>query len=451
MRLLVGNDVDEFLLPKADVRAWTQRILWFAEDGDVLLLKSTPNPDFVAHVTSLTGVDASTLRIHIAPGASVEGNFDGWALLDKAFQDAVFEDLGGVTEVLALWPSSQVAWLAESLEVGAALPGSAFIKQGGGEVANSKAVFRAVAAAAGVPIPDGGVCRTLVDAVQLSSHLLLHSDALIVKRAFGGAGAANEILAVCDGLRTSHAGNRGATRIKRSAEALWAYWDSRWGWASDDETHPFVVEAFIRDARSVYVEFSCDAAGVGPGRVGELLFGDGALTREVFPAHDIPADALVALHRHGDRLARAYWHMGYRGPFSADAVLTVDGRVLFTEVNAQYTGSTHLYRVIADRVVGVGGESRRCVVQCLSPASWSVPSLRAFLDGVEASGHAYDVAARRGVIAVTPQVELDGSILFCVVAARDADVDRVIDDLGRAFTRGMRPKDAAPGAASKRQ
>ncbi|MEK8174886.1 hypothetical protein NKH77_54995 [Streptomyces sp. M19] len=74
-RILIGNDFSE------DVRTdrgwtgwWVQRIVWFAEPGDILVLPVRPEEAFVDYVTSLTGTDARTLTVVVPPAhAGSEG------------------------------------------------------------------------------------------------------------------------------------------------------------------------------------------------------------------------------------------------------------------------------------------------------------------------------------------------------------------------------------------
>jgi len=431
MRLLIGSDGPASLGEQADVRAWTQRLLWFAEEGDAIVLMDAPDPDFVEHVTGLIGVDPSRLRFHVMSSRWKGGNFDAWSLLDKGFQDALVADAVAANEVVALWPSTEIGWLVKSLEIEHKVPGAAFMREGGGALSNSKVLFRALAAGAGVSVPIGGVCRSTEDAFRLSGHLLHEGHAFVVKRDYGGGGAGNEIV-YAQRLEVSHAGHASAEAVEATSESLHAYWERRWQWASSYGTHPVVVEAFVPDARTLYVEVMCGDNGVGTGKIGELKFEDGQITREVFPAQEIPTTVLVQLQNAADRLARVYLAAGYRGRLSLDSVVTSDGRIFFTEVNARFTSSTHLYEQIAHRVARVAEAPGRVVVQTLSPPSWQLQSLRQLLDTLSRHGLTFDPASRRGVLAVTPLVHGSGQLLLAAVAEHEAAAVELVDCVHRA-------------------
>jgi hypothetical protein len=126
----------------------------------------------------------------------------------------------------------------------------------------------------------------------------------------------------------------------------------------------------------------------------------------------------AALLDGGTRLAEAYWAMGYRGHLSADALLLPGRQVMFTEVNAQVSGSLHIYQSIAHGIVDVAAEPRRQVVEYHVPPTWTVPDFAAFLDVLEELGLAYDPATRTGVIVSMPALPLQPSapaqFVFCI-------------------------------------
>jgi hypothetical protein len=121
----------------------------------------------------------------------------------------------------------------------------------------------------------------------------------------------------------------------------------------------------------------------------------------------------------GTRLASAYQALGYRGYLSADAVITPAGRAVFTEVNAQVSGSLHIYQVIDGRIVKTSAAPQRTVAEYHSPASWRVSSLGGFLDAAGRLGCGWDPGTRTGVIASMPLIPgPDGAarFLFCIAS-----------------------------------
>ena len=438
MRLLIGSDAPTSLGPQADIRAWTERLLWFAKDGDALVFMDTPDPLFVKHVTCITGVDHTSLHFHILPSRWVRGNFDAWSLLDNDFQDELEVHAHRATEVLALWPTPEIAWLVNSLEVGHKWLGSEFFREGGGILANSKAVFRALAAGAGVAVAPGGVCRSLDDAFHLSGYLLQLGTAFMVKRSYGGSGMGNEIVSTKP-IATSHAGHASSQLIEANAASLRAYWAQRWVWASADESHPVVIEAFVPNARTFYAEVLCDTDGVRLAMVGELRFIAGCLTHEIFPAQDIALTMQESLQEGAKRLAQSYWAMGYRGYLSLDSVVTPEGDILFTEANARFTSSTHLYTVIAPIAARALKGKSWVVVQMTSPASWQVQGLEHLLETLTKHQLLFHPSSCTGLMVVAPFVPNMKQVVMAAVAEHEAAALELFETLGRILT----PKDLA--------
>src|SRR6478735_142706 len=208
MRILIGNHIDDSLLFQKDQRAIAQRIFWFARDGDVVVLSEAPDEWFLDYVASLTGLDPSSLSIHVVPAGRYEGRLlEPDQLNDESFVAGLRDRIRGcnVSEVFALWPSAQVSELAESLGVAEAMPGAKFFAQQGDELANNKGNFRAFAAASGAPIAEGAVCRTRAHARQVMQRLLV-SGPVMVKQAHNGAGQGNQLVWPGDVPPTSQPG-----------------------------------------------------------------------------------------------------------------------------------------------------------------------------------------------------------------------------------------------------
>jgi hypothetical protein len=432
MRLLIGSDGPLAVGRQIDIRSWTQRVLWFARNGDAIVLTDVPDPAFVEHVSRLADLEPSSLRFHVLPARWKRGNFDAWALLEKSFLDELAADAMSATEVIALWPCPVVGWLVKHLGVEEKLVGACFWREGGGILANSKVLFRAVAGGTGAPVAPGGVCRSPEDAVRISDHLVREGHAFVVKRSFGGGGKGNEIVSTVP-LAVSHAGHASAEQVEATLESLSDYWARRWAWASDDGANPFVVEAFIPDARTIYVEMECFDCGVGVGRIGELRFENGEIAREVFPAQRVPAGVLEELQRAASQIAKAYVAIGYRGRLSLDTVVAPGGRIFLTEANARFTTSTHLYEPIAERVARVAEKPARVVVQALSPQSWQFDGLGSFLEGLVRRGLAFDPISRTGLLAVTPVFHSTGQLMMAAIADDESHAEELFASAGRAF------------------
>src|SRR5215204_4401499 len=108
MRLLIGNDFSEDL---RDDRGWAgwwvQRIVWFAQNHDVIVLPVEPQLDFFEYVASLVGIDSSTLQFCILPEGSPRqgGAVTASQLADDEFRRKLRAIIGNekVDTILPLW------------------------------------------------------------------------------------------------------------------------------------------------------------------------------------------------------------------------------------------------------------------------------------------------------------------------------------------------------------
>ncbi|MBV9026637.1 MAG: hypothetical protein JO362_23210 [Streptomycetaceae bacterium] len=426
MRILVGTHIDPSIRERGDMRAWTQRLFWFARPGDLLIVCCEPDDAFVDHVLAHIGVKRTELTVLVAPpGTWGDKLLDPASLTAPGFVETVRAALGeggpdAVTEVFALWPSAAVARLADVLGVADRFPGAVFFAQGGAEIGNNKANFRALAAAAGVPILPGRVCRSRGEAIEATGALLQTSGsgAVVVKQAHNGAGVGNQLLVRDADIPTDHVGARHLHHLAPGEDGITAYWAERWAWASGDGRWPVVIEEFAPGADAVYSEHYAADDGTHPTEMGRLLYVGRRLSHQVVPLDHVTDQVRAMLLEGGTRLAEAYRAFGYRGHLSADALVLPDDTVVFTEVNAQVSGSLHIYQQVAHHIVDVTAHPRRQVVEYHVPPTWTVPDFAAFLTALEDLGLAYDPATRTGVIVSMPAIPLSpgapAQFVFCI-------------------------------------
>jgi hypothetical protein len=393
-------------------RCAAQRFLWFARDGDVLVLPQVPQHAYLDYVTSLTGTDAASLRFVVPPpGYAGPDIITEDRLADRATRDAVREALAGraLDRVLAFYPDASVAALARSLGAAAAMPGHAFFAQGGSALANSKAAFRAIAAGVGIPVAAGTVAGSRQAARDAIGELLAAGHPVILKQEFHSASDGNEILSPAPGLEPF-----GAQRVVVAADdaAVEDYLERRWDWLTDGGLHLLVVERYFVGVRPVYAEFLVDERGIEYTGQGELLMAP-TLDGIVIPAPGLSPDEVGALVDRSRRLCEALRAIGYRGTMSVDGFVTADGEILLTETNSRISGSTHLHDVIIPRVVGPAHAGRRTVIE---RGGWAVPSFGAAVERLADSGLAYDPRTRAGVILIGDFAQMNGTVRYSVVA-----------------------------------
>ena len=437
-RLLIANCFtdelagDSVRLPQAHLQtaaASSHLLLWFARDGDTVILPVEPEPELLAYVTKMTRTDSATLRLLVPPpGQSGTALLTGERLGDPEFREELRKTLDGepVEAVIALTPDAVVASLARFLGAEDAVPGYGFVSQGGGTLVNSKAAFRAVAAGAGVPLPEGAVCTNRQDAEDAIMELLDAGHPVMLKRDYACGGLGNEILTPVPGIEPV-----GAGRILevRDRTAVREYLEDRWLWLTNQEHYPAVIERYFPDSRAIFVEYLIDDHGAVFSQQGEMLSAPVA-NAQVIPSPQLEAGPLAVLATAGGRLCESLRSLGYRGFFCADAIVTQDGDVRFTEYNGRITGSTHIYTVIGGHVVGPDYAKDRVLVEY---CGWPVPSFSAALERLEESGLAYDGETRTGVVIAKAYSHADGTIRYCVVAEDLAAAGRIHDRVESLF------------------
>lgn len=425
MRLLVANDIDETLFLRPDPRAWAERVFWFAREDDVVVVSDEPDAAFVRHVGAVTGVDMRRVRVHVCPpGAHGTRRLDPDALVTPEFVAAVAADLGEVTDVLTLFPTAEIDGFVTLLGVRDRVAGMEFLAQGGSELANSKASFRALATGAGVPVAPGAVCRSPAEGARALRSLRAAGRDGVVKMAHRGAGAGNELVLRPGGVAPPHVGGHHVRVL--DDDAIAGYWAERWAWASAEGRYPVVVEALLDVELSLYVEFVLTDDGVELSGDGTLAFADRLLVADVTPAGPLPARQRRALVEGGRALAHAYRALGYRGHLAADAVLTREGTIAYTEVNARTTTSTHLF-ALRERA------PEATLWQRFTPPTWAPVRAEAFLKAVADAGIAFDPATGRGVLMTMPAAYVpQGGFLYVIAGTRlgdEASYQRVLDGL----------------------
>ncbi|MFE2104808.1 peptide ligase PGM1-related protein [Kitasatospora sp. NPDC059463] len=406
--------------------------IWFARDHDVLVLPAIPEESFLTYVTGHTGVDRRTLTVVVPPTASssASGMLTPEQLTDPRLAAEVLAALGGrpPAEVVPLWPDVSVAVLAERLGDPAALAGHAFIGQRGGAVVSSKAVFRAAAAGAGAPLSPGAVCADARAAEDAITALIEQGHSVMVKLEYGAGGAGNEVLSPVAGMRP--VGARRTVQVTDRA-GVRAYLAAHWDWLTDGGAHLVVAERYFNDSRAYYAEFRIEDGGAVFGGIGELMHAPRYLN-EVTPP-ELDAELQAELIEGGRKVCAPLHAMGYRGWLSADAVITPDRQVLFTEWNGRITSSTHSYHVLGEVVVGPGYTKDRVLLTNVWPRGWATPSFDAMRAAVAGAGLAYDPATRTGVLIVSGYDGTRQGATYCTVAPDLDEAWEVNQQLGELF------------------
>ncbi|TCQ02449.1 hypothetical protein C8J34_11825 [Rhizobium sp. PP-F2F-G36] len=334
-----------------------------------------------------------------------------------------------VNEIFALWPDTALADFARSIDASDAMPGLNFLSQDGGRLVNSKSVFRAIAAGSGVPIPDGAVCQSHQELHQAIKNLFDISDTVVVKQDYMTGGAGNVIFT--SGQTFDPVGARAVVQTPTEhsvAEYVEAHWDELCGRRGDR----VVVERYHRDSRAAFAEFSIDDGSITLGGTGELLSAPFACA-QVMPPVGFEAHAMATIKSKGLRLAECVATLGFRGRLSADAIVTPQGEVFFTEYNGRVTGSTHIYAIIGDRVIGSGFGNDRIILERIWPDGWRVGSFETARESLFEAGLAFDPITRTGVVFTNAYNAQTQGVMYCIAAPDIPSARQIEGHLAKLF------------------
>jgi len=435
-KLIIGNSRTEemvgdlALLSEQEQRlgGWgAQRMLWFATDGDVLVLPWLADDFYNAYVSTMTGTDLSSLTL-LVPDTGYLGTelLTPDRIAGQPFQKRLRSIVQGrsIERVVSAFDDFFVAELAESVGLADALPGHRFSAQGGTALVNSKPVFRAVASGIGVRVARGVVTNRAEQAESVIGDILASGSSVIVKQEFAGGGFGNEILAPAEGVVA--AGARSVV-VLSDAKAVHAYVAERWEWLTGQRRNRFVIEEYVANAVPIYAEFL-----VGDSRsellgTGELLMEPIAIG-EIVPPISVPADVLDELIHEGERLCDAFRGIGYRGNIATDAIWSPEHPLAFSETNGRITGSTHLHTVIRDRMLQ---EEHRWHRVLLERAGWEISSFQEAVEYLQDEGLTFDAKTGTGVVLTGNYVPVNGKVMYCVVE-QDYEAARAVgSDLTR--------------------
>ncbi|GGQ43783.1 preATP grasp domain-containing protein [Couchioplanes azureus] len=426
-RLVVSNQLPEEIVdgPLAvsdDYRSYlgtqSHRMVWCARPGDIVVLPTSPDPAYLAYVGSHLGMSPADLRV-VVPPTGAQG--DDLLYDDRLAHPAFVEDLrsairaAGVDEIYPFYYDRAALTLAEELGLHSVDDGLGFFVQGGVDLVNSKATFRALAAGNRVNLPPGAVVNDPEAAEAAIWELLSHKETVIVKQDIHGGGIGNEVI-----TREPDVNAFGADSVVvvEDRAALAAHLTTSWQRYSANGRRAVVIEQYIHDCTPVYAEF---VIGEGDRR----LLGHGEMRMKpiinglVVPGPTAELASYGAFLDSCARLAAAVQAMGYRGNISFDAMATPEGQILFNECNGRVGGSTHIHRIGTD-VVGADYATTKVLVE-RRRCSW--PSFTEALEALREAGIAYDRKTATGVLITVDDAWPGGPSGQCLIVGptrRDA-------------------------------
>jgi Pre ATP-grasp domain/PGM1 C-terminal domain len=404
------------------------RLIWGAEPGDLLVVPQQPSRQFWSYACAVKGIGEDDVRVLVPPPGSY-----GTDVIDRdRFQDGDFQrDLRaaiterGIEAVRPFYFSALMARFAGAAGLTGADGDHAFCAQDGADLLNSKSVFRAVAAGRRIAIPEGTVCRSPDEVVDVVQALFARGECAILKQDFLALGMGNKVLSPYDGVDP-----RGASGVVvlPDAQAVRDHVSEQWPWYTSGGQNKLIVERFVTGCVPLYAEVA-----IGEGTVEILNHGE-MKTDPLFCGFRIPARMVT--DQQCDRFlvevvktAEAVAALGYQGLVNIDGIITPDDQVLVNEFNGRLGGCTHLHE-IATRLLGPDYFGKKLLS---SHNRWAVPSFAEALRFLADEGIAFDRTTGTGVLLPHDNTAMNGMVEYCVVADSDAERVRMENLLDAAF------------------
>lgn len=406
------------------------RLIWGAEPGDLLVVPQQPSRRFWSYACAVKGIDEDAVRVLVPP----PGRYGTDVIDRERFQNPDFQrelraaiSGRGIDRVRPFYFSALMARFADALGLVGADGDHAFCAQDGADLLNSKSVFRAMAAGHGVAVPEGTVCRSADEVVDVVSGLFARGECAILKQDFLALGMGNTVLSPRDGVDPR--GTSGAV-VLPDARAVRDHVTERWPWYSGGGQHKLIVERFITGCVPLYAEVA-----IGRGVVEVINHGE-MKTDPLFcgfriPARVVPEAACDRFLAEVTKIARAVAGLGYQGLINIDGIITPDGDALVNEFNGRLGGCTHLHE-LATRLLGPDYLGKKLLS---SHNRWPVPSFVDALEFLADKGIAYDRTTGTGVLLPHDNTAMNGMVEYCVIADSDLERVRMENLLDAAFRR----------------
>ncbi|WP_434652290.1 hypothetical protein J3P96_15980 [Pseudomonas sp. R3-56] len=348
-KIIIGNVDNESMLGdrsflsydfKCGTAMAASRLAWIAEEGDIIILPLIPNTEMQEYMDLIKGRRANSITF-IQPqwGDQEFTPLTEEILLSKAMITEIKKAMVKNADwtLLPYMFDRTITALARELSISEGDSSIGYLAEGGGEILNDKALFRAMAANRGTNLALGQRCGSLAQLTAAFSQLIEVTGALIIKQDKNSSADGNVIVSikplqstqgssVCEIIDHSD--------IKEAANRTWC----RLSYA---EAATLIVEAYYEVEKILYMEFYADQRlrkpvflNWGEQRMEPLFRGF------VIPP-ELPGYQAATFSSGATELARMCLDMGFQGLLDVDGIVTTDGEIIFNEINARAGGCSH--------------------------------------------------------------------------------------------------------------
>ncbi|MER7972639.1 hypothetical protein ABZ439_10525 [Streptomyces sp. NPDC005840] len=378
-QLVIGNATTEYTY-QSSVDTFSPKILnkrhaestrtaWLLREGDVMLTDRPLTAEFLQYLGQTLGIDPGRITFLTHDEEATGSAFlDHPSLLHPAMLERLRATVGPDWVMVPYIHDRTIATLGRRLGLDEEANPS-FFAEGGSDIFNSKAFFRAWSGGLGVPVPRGQVTRNRAATAAAVTELLPETGSVIVKQDFSGSGLGNVLFTTDDtlpGIGVSIVHVIAPTTDEGEIDKLLAQSFPTIEQSRDFPAGLRPTEAVVEVYHGGSLTFYSEVLVPGPGREPEVLNWGGMRMEPTWngfelPPLDLPRAAETEMLVWSSKMAQYLQTTGYRGLVNCDSILTPAGELLFSEVNARVGGCTHVHHAAA-RVLGPGYMSEYTVL-----------------------------------------------------------------------------------------
>ncbi|MFI5781840.1 peptide ligase PGM1-related protein [Nocardia sp. NPDC051570] len=378
------------------------RMLWSLDAADIAVLPGSVDKEFLSYLTTVLDIPGDgPMVLSMQDYRGIEWNPQATPELFAAVRDRITDsglDLDDWTVSCYVRDRDIAAW--ERL-LGLATD-TALFAQDLAALMNSKSVFRTLAIATGIPVPEGYVVTTGGELLDAVVDLLDRTGSVIVKQDQNSGGLGNTLITTdpaltgCGVLHTvvlAGTSDRRGELYRKLHEHNLPHGDAL-DLPAGAAPARFIVEVYQPATRSLSSELSIPRSGMPILRnYGEMRMAP-RWTGFVIPPQDLPATVHAEFGAGSQQIALLARRLGYHGLINIDAILGPDNRLSYTEFNGRAGGATNL-DIIARRLLGDDYLTGHVLLTCIGVPA---PRTIALHDHLEHAGLHFTADRGSGVI-----------------------------------------------------
>ncbi len=407
----------------------SNRLLWLARTGDVIILPREPSNTFLKYIESINGVNFSDIKIIVPTNigtrrASITNNLLLSETVLTEVKETLYELPTQTWQILPYYFTSAVGQFGRELAKYFSLMQPPFNAEGGAEILNQKAIFRKLAAGISIPFATGETIENTHALNTTITRLLAFTGNVIVKQDKNAGGYGNYVITT-----TNRSHFKGAGKVlsltDNSMESILSLIRTELATKGNEA---LTIEVYYNTSTVIYSEYFLGDDGTveylnhGIMRMQPLWSGF------EIPGHLKPKIQAELIHN-STKLALLAKSLGYKGHLNIDAIVTENDTVIFTEINGRTGGCTHVHTVSAQLL----GPNYLNTHQSTTYNRIIVENLEAYLNLLSENQINFSTLEKKGVVILSSDQHEFGTTLELIFTSQNTEETLRIENLARGL------------------